>query len=104
MLTIKDRFSNFYIYIHRNGAPEQVIANIQKAIEFAWELPRFEAWEFATAIIKVLKEWPWKVYLCRHFDRVMNVDYHYEISAYIWDIQVKTHCLKSNTESSTILY
>jgi hypothetical protein len=28
---------------------------IEKATEFAWEFPRFQAGDFATALIKVLK-------------------------------------------------
>jgi len=31
------------------------MSSIEKATEFAWEFPRFQAGDFATALIKVLK-------------------------------------------------
>lgn len=55
VITFKDGQDTFSVYQHWDGDPDTVTENILKAQEFAWELPRFEAAEFAAAYIAATK-------------------------------------------------
>lgn len=43
------------VYSHGDGYPTGIRAMLEKALAFAWELPRFEADEFAAAFIAANK-------------------------------------------------
>lgn len=55
LVRFKDADNTFTIYKHWDGCPENMIPLIESAKSRAWELPRFEADEFATAFIAVAK-------------------------------------------------
>ena len=55
IIHIYDEIDGFNIYLHQDGQPEKIRPAIEKAKAFAFKLPRFEAGEFSTALIKVLK-------------------------------------------------
>ncbi len=49
--TFKDRDGAHHVYKHHDGYPSGAAQWIMDALPFAWELPRFEADEFACAFI-----------------------------------------------------
>ena len=60
VITVIGGAGTFHIYRHSDGYPDTpygVIADLQKVIDgdFVWNLPRFEADEFAAGIIATLK-------------------------------------------------
>lgn len=73
----------FHIFRHSDGYPEGkhgVIKGIQKALKYAWELPRFDAGDFAGALVRAMKEGPGNIYLTANsvYHRE-DVEYHYAI-------------------------
>ena len=56
LYTFKDEHNSWNVYKHHDGYPRGAAEIIQDAIDyFAWELPRFEADEFACAFIAAAK-------------------------------------------------
>jgi hypothetical protein len=55
-IIVQDEYSRIQIYRHYDGYPQAVIPELAQALEFAWELPRFEADEFAAAIVRAWKD------------------------------------------------
>jgi hypothetical protein len=53
---VEDEYSRIQIYLHWDGYPKAVIADISQALGYAWPLPRFEASEFAAAIVRAWKD------------------------------------------------
>lgn len=93
-VTVRDTADDpgFSIYRHYDGYPNGehgVLAGIQAALPFAWRLPRFEASEFAAALVRAWKEGPrtyngatyqgGTIYLSHGRDAHGDTDYHYEI-------------------------
>ena len=57
-IVVKDEEDSIQLYKHCDGYPDGehgIIANLRQALEFAWELPRMEASDFAAAIVRALK-------------------------------------------------
>jgi hypothetical protein len=54
--TVYDRHDIFTTYIHTDGYPSGALRHIANALPWAWPLPRFEAADFAAAIIAGNKE------------------------------------------------
>jgi hypothetical protein len=52
----EDNTDRIQLYRHWDGYPEAVLPDLQKALPFAWNLPRFEATDFAAAIVRAWKE------------------------------------------------
>ena len=94
IIHIYDELDGFNIYVHSDGWPDNIIPNIKQATKYSWELPRFEASEFATALIKVLKQQPWWVYLMNSTERISDVNYYYEILKEEWNLEIKVTHLK----------
>ena len=88
-VTVYDEHDSFHLYIYCDGWPEMVIPEIESATKFSWEFPRFEAWDFATALIKVMKIWAWKIYLINDVESISGRCYHYEVSKKDWDLKIK---------------
>jgi hypothetical protein len=55
-IIVEDAYSRIQIYRHWDGYPEAVIPQLIQALPFAWPLPRFEADDFAAAIVRAWKE------------------------------------------------
>ena len=51
----KDEYNEFAVYKHHDGYPDGAKESLAKALDFAWELPRFEADEFAAAFVAANK-------------------------------------------------
>ena len=89
--TFIDEDSKFSVYKHYDGYPEGAHGFIKEAKKFAWDLPRFDASEFAAAFIKANKnEAGGDVYLTHGPDRHGDLSYKYEISRNGKDLVVKT--------------
>lgn len=56
VITFIDEDNTFHVYKHWDGYPAEILKGIENAKPFAWELPRFEADEFAAAFIAANKE------------------------------------------------
>ena len=57
-LIIADDYNRLQLYRHWDGYPDSetgVLADLEKALPYAWPLPRFEADDFAAAIIRAWK-------------------------------------------------
>ena len=81
-LTVKDAHDQFHIYRHHDGYPDGqhgVVHDINFAQNLAWELPRYEAEEFAAAVVAVMKQGPGSVYLTDDPDAHLDREYHYQI-------------------------
>lgn len=74
VVTFKDANESFAVYKHWDGYPENIIECIESAKAFAWELPRFEASDFAAAFIAANKKEGGNVYLS------VGADYHGDLS------------------------
>lgn len=81
-ITVADEQASFDIYQHHDGYPEGphgLVRHIAMARRLAWTPPRFEAADFAAAVIAVLKDRSGSTYLTEdaaaHTDRA----YHYRI-------------------------
>ena len=90
IIHIFDKRDGFYIYLHWDSTPKRVSQAVDKAKKFSWEVSRFEACEFATALIKILKDKAWWVYLSNTTEQLSNMDYYYSITEKLWDIEIKT--------------
>ena len=55
MYTFTDEAESHNVYKHHDGYPVGGVAAIREAIPFAWEVPRFEADEFAAAFVAANK-------------------------------------------------
>lgn len=82
-ITVADDSDRFHIYQHYDGYPNGehgMVRRLAMAPRMAWKLPRFEAMDFAAAVISVLKEGGGTTYLTKdaglHSDRA----FHYKIT------------------------
>lgn len=96
IINVSDKLDGFHIYVNWDGWPEKVIPSIEIATKYAWKFPRFEAGDFATALIKVLKKRAWGVYLINSTEKLSKVDYFYQVYAEDWDLKIKTKSLNFN--------
>lgn len=54
-IIVKDAYNAIQLYRHWDGYPEGVIPDLADALAYAWQLPRFEADDFAAAIVRAWK-------------------------------------------------
>ena len=54
-ITVFDQDTSFHIYKHCDGYPEAIKPLIEDAKALAWDLPSFEAGEFAASLISAMK-------------------------------------------------
>ncbi|SRR6266849_5804146 len=55
-IIIQDKYKRVQVYRHWDGYPAGVIPDLADALQYAWELPRFEADDFAAAIVRAWKQ------------------------------------------------
>ncbi|MBV1864918.1 MAG: hypothetical protein KUG74_10835 [Rhodobacteraceae bacterium] len=82
-ITVADKHDSFDIYQHHDGYPDGphgLVRHIAMARRLAWDLPRFEAADFAAAILAVLKDRGGSTYLTKDADLHGDRDYHYQIA------------------------
>lgn len=84
VITVRDEYDSFSVYRHCDGYPEGkhgVIFALSEVLSFAWELPRFEAADFAAAIIRAWKrEDGGDIYMSKGADYHGDLDYVYEVT------------------------
>lgn len=92
-ITFKDEHDEFSVYRHCDGYPDGehgVLAAIKKAAPYAWELPRFEAGDYAAAFIRATKERGGNVYVTGGRDSHGDLAYAYTVTCKNGQISVKT--------------
>lgn len=76
----KDETNTFTVYKHYDGYPEGAAQFFVKAIPYAWDLPRFEASDFAAAFIAANKEkGGGNIYLTTNPEAHADIEYVYEL-------------------------
>jgi len=103
--TFIDKENTFHVYKHCDGYPSGAIYSIQNALKLAWELPRFEADEFAASFIAANKTRSGNVYLTKHYKNHGDLDYRYEISykngeIYISIFDVENHYIETEDKEA----
>lgn len=83
--TFEDDRNTAHVYKHHDGYPSGAADAIAKALPYAWQLPRFEADEFAAAFVAGNKEGDGGVRLfptrCQKpIDFATDIEYRYEIT------------------------
>lgn len=77
----KDEFDRCMVYIHGDGYPLGAACHIANALPLAWELPRFEAFDFAAALVAGNKVRGGGVSLTRNNKNYhADTEYHYRIT------------------------
>ena len=101
VLTFKDRRESFSVYKHYDGYPEHTLPAIKDAKEFAWELPRFEAADFAAAFIAANKQkGGGNVYFTDSHENHSDLDYRYEITENDKKLFVKVYKVEEYDEEA----
>lgn len=78
--TFKDENGDkFHVFKHWDNYPSGAKNFIENALDCSWQLPRFEADEFACSFIASNKRDRGDIRLCNHYDDYGNLDYRYEI-------------------------
>ena len=65
-IIVEDKHQRIQLYRHSDGypnGPHGVVHDLVEALEYAWESPRFEADDFAAAIVRAWKEEPGNIYI-----------------------------------------
>lgn len=80
VITVKDAENTFHIYKHWDGNPENILELLERARKLAWPAPRFEADEFAAAVVATLKDQPGDVRLVQGVKRPdLGQEYEYTV-------------------------
>lgn len=81
-ITVRDEYSEAHLYRHSDGYPDTkhgVLATLPDAFRFAWDLPRFEADEFAASICAAWKDGGGGVSIIPDPTRYGGIEYHYTV-------------------------
>ena len=81
VFTFKDDFNEFHVYKHCDGYPSGALEAIEKTLQKAWELPRFEAADFGAAFIAANKSKGGNVHLTHSYENHGDLSYRYEITS-----------------------
>lgn len=80
VITFIDEDNTFHVYKHWDGYPGHILSCIENAKPFAWELPRFEADEFAAAFIAANKvKGGGDIRLTHSYGDHCDLEYRYEV-------------------------
>ena len=81
-ITVADEENSFDIYQHHDGyadGPHGLVRHIAMVQRLAWDLPRFEAADFAAAIIAVLKDRGGSTFLAKDANAQSDRSFHYSV-------------------------
>jgi len=92
-----------YVYKHWDGYPSGIASALSKATNYAWELPRFEADEFAASFIVANKTGPGDVRVLTKASGHM-VDYHYVVTDKAGAIYVTAYAYSSESNKRKLVY
>ena len=62
-IIVEDGYSRIQLYRHSDGYPEAVLQELEEALAYAWVLPRFEASDFAAALVRAWKTSGGNIYI-----------------------------------------
>ncbi len=82
VVTVIDENDRFSIYRHSDGYPDTehgVIEGLKEAFRYAWPFPRFEASDFAAAIVRAWKDGGGGIYFSTGPNPHWDLAYHYEV-------------------------
>jgi len=82
-IKIYDKEEAFYIYRHYDGYPSGdsgVPATLDEVQRYAWSLPRFEAMDFAAAIVRAWKSGAGDIYFTRDHSYHWDTEYQYNVT------------------------
>ncbi len=91
-ITVTDEHDSFDMYQHYDGYPDGehgVVRHIAMARQLAWSPPRFEAADFAAAIVAVLKNRDGSTYLTKDADAHTDRAFHYQIEPIRDDVSTR---------------
>ena len=92
VLTFKDRHDSYSVYQHYDGYPTTVLPSLKDAKEYAWDLPRFEASDFAAAFIAANKQkGGGNIYFTDSYKSHSDLEYRYEIEGTDKNLFVKIY-------------
>jgi len=101
--TFKDKHESFNVYKHYDGYPTEALESIKAAKEFAWDLPRFEASDFAAAFIAANKQpGGGDVYMTKSYKDHMDLEYRYEIEANEKKLFVKIYQVEEYNDDQAV--
>ncbi len=84
-ITVADEHNSFDLYQHHDGYPDGphgLVRHLAIARHLAWDLPRFEAADFAAAVIAVLKDRGGSTYLTKDADAHGDRSFHYRVEPF----------------------
>lgn len=93
-ITFMDNQNEFVIYQHYDGYAKYVEDSMRLALQYAWELPRFEAGDFAAAYIRATKERGGNIYLTHSPGDHDDLAYRYNVHTRGRGLSVITYMLK----------
>jgi hypothetical protein len=110
--TFIDKNERFHVYKHWDNYPEHPQGNedinayawIRQAKARAWDLPRFEASEFAAGFVATHKNDGGGVYLTKHYNRHADIDYRYEVRAVGDKLEVRAFNMYDKTDKIKKVY
>ena len=79
-ISTKDENGEYFIFRHWDGYPDAVVPDILKALPYAWELPRFEADEFITALVCAFKDGAGNIRFAKSHEQYGDTEYKYYIT------------------------
>lgn len=98
LYTFKDKSGEYHVYKHFDGYPTGALGFIEAAKKFAWELPRFEADEFAASFIAANKDSGGGIHLTvgKTWEEAApaDIEYHYVITEK--ECQLHVACYSTN--------
>lgn len=89
-IEFNDGEQKFAVYLHGDGYPSGVQEALNKALKLAWELPRFEADEFAAAFVAANKTGQGGVRLVKNHRQIGSI-YHYVVTLKSDNLYVKAY-------------
>lgn len=102
--TFIDNNERLHVYKHQDGYPRGAAQFIEKAKNFALELPIFEADDFAHAFIAANKLRGVYISVTTHFDHHSDLSYRYEVTCKLALLHVKAYQYDNNGNSSEIFF
>jgi hypothetical protein len=105
VLTFKDKHNSFSVYHHYDGYPEHILPAIEAAKEFAWDLPRFEASDFAAAFIAANKQkGGGNIYMTDSYESHSDLEYRYDITSRDKELLVNVYKVEEYDEGNNAVY
>ena len=107
LYVFKDAHDTFIVYKHWDGYPDGAYNYLADAVKYAWELPRFEASDFAAAFIAGNKNKGGGDIYMTNGDTTngdaMGIEYIYTVTGEKDSIRIKTKHLWDDTDMPDVI-